>query len=124
MNVRMVMEVLAPGVQHRGDADLGAEVLGIGGDDAQRFGRRPEQDRVDHSLVLEGDLGNRPKCQGLARAEWLAERQAELLPVPYFHVVFSADCGRNYTRCGSGHSPGSVRHGRRGSRCGRPRSHS
>jgi hypothetical protein len=30
-----------------------------------------------------------PKCQGLARAEWLAARQAELLPVPYFHVVFT-----------------------------------
>jgi hypothetical protein len=30
-----------------------------------------------------------PKCQGAARAEWLAERQAELLPVPYFHVVFT-----------------------------------
>ena len=30
-----------------------------------------------------------PKCQGLARAQWLAERQAELLPAPYFHVVFT-----------------------------------
>jgi len=30
-----------------------------------------------------------PKCQGLARARWLADRQAELLPVPYFHVVFT-----------------------------------
>jgi len=30
-----------------------------------------------------------PKCQGAARAEWLAARQAELLPVPYFHVVFT-----------------------------------
>jgi putative transposase/transposase-like zinc-binding protein len=30
-----------------------------------------------------------PKCQGLARAQWLAERQAELLPTPYFHVVFT-----------------------------------
>ncbi len=30
-----------------------------------------------------------PKCQGAARADWLAERQAELLPVPYFHVVFT-----------------------------------
>jgi len=30
-----------------------------------------------------------PKCQGLARAQWLAQRQAELLPVPYFHVVFT-----------------------------------
>ena len=30
-----------------------------------------------------------PKCQGQARADWLAARQAELLPVPYFHVVFT-----------------------------------
>jgi hypothetical protein len=30
-----------------------------------------------------------PKCQGTAAKEWLAEREAELLPVPYFHVVFS-----------------------------------
>ena len=30
-----------------------------------------------------------PKCQGLARAQWLADRQSELLPVPYFHLVFT-----------------------------------
>src|SRR4051812_35005084 len=30
-----------------------------------------------------------PKCQGLARAQWLADRRAELLPVPYFHLVFT-----------------------------------
>ena len=30
-----------------------------------------------------------PKCQGPARTAWLADRQAELLPVPYFHVVFT-----------------------------------
>lgn len=30
-----------------------------------------------------------PKCQRVARDEWLAARQAELLPVPYFHVVFT-----------------------------------
>ncbi len=30
-----------------------------------------------------------PKCQSLARAQWLESRQAELLPVPYFHVVFT-----------------------------------
>src|SRR5258707_881225 len=30
-----------------------------------------------------------PKCQGLARARWLQQRQAELLPVEYFHVVFT-----------------------------------
>ena len=30
-----------------------------------------------------------PKCQAAARETWLADRQAELLPVPYFHVVFT-----------------------------------
>ena len=30
-----------------------------------------------------------PKCQGLARAKWLQQRTAELLPVEYFHVVFT-----------------------------------
>jgi hypothetical protein len=30
-----------------------------------------------------------PKCQGLARAKWLECRKAELLPVEYFHVVFT-----------------------------------
>src|SRR6266850_2043369 len=30
-----------------------------------------------------------PKCQGRARAAWLAAREADLLPVPYFHVVFT-----------------------------------
>ena len=30
-----------------------------------------------------------PKCQSLAKERWLAARRAELLPVPYFHVVFT-----------------------------------
>src|SRR3978361_2229883 len=30
-----------------------------------------------------------PKCQGLARLQWLADRRAELLPVSYFHLVFT-----------------------------------
>lgn len=30
-----------------------------------------------------------PKCQSLARAQWIEERQSELLDVPYFHVVFT-----------------------------------
>jgi hypothetical protein len=30
-----------------------------------------------------------PKCQSLAKAEWLQSRMAELLPVPYYHVVFT-----------------------------------
>jgi hypothetical protein len=53
--------------------------------------------------MLSGDLAHRrppfsynscrnrscPKCQGVAAREWLAEREAELLPVPYFHVVYT-----------------------------------
>jgi len=31
----------------------------------------------------------RPKCQGAAAREWLAAREADLLPVGYFHVVFT-----------------------------------
>ena len=30
-----------------------------------------------------------PKCQGAAAREWLAEREAELLPVAYYHMVFT-----------------------------------
>src|SRR6201998_4725364 len=30
-----------------------------------------------------------PKCQGAASRRWLADREAELLPVPYFHVVYT-----------------------------------
>jgi hypothetical protein len=30
-----------------------------------------------------------PKCQALARAQWIEDRQSELLEVPYFHVVFT-----------------------------------
>src|ERR1700722_1891534 len=32
---------------------------------------------------------NCPKCQSLARAQWLADREAELLNTQYFHVVFT-----------------------------------
>ena len=44
-----------------------------------------------HTIVAYNSCRNRhcPKCQGAAAKEWLAERQAELLPVPYFHVVFT-----------------------------------
>jgi Putative transposase/Transposase zinc-binding domain len=43
-----------------------------------------------HQRVVYNSCRNRncPKCQGLARAQWLEDRQSELLNVPYFHVVF------------------------------------
>ena len=30
-----------------------------------------------------------PKCQALVKEKWILDRQSELLPVPYFHIVFS-----------------------------------
>jgi hypothetical protein len=44
-----------------------------------------------HTTIAYNSGRNRhcPKCQGAAAKEWLAAREAELLPVPYFHVVFT-----------------------------------
>lgn len=44
-----------------------------------------------HSRIAYNSCRNRhcPKCQGAAREQWLADREADLLPVPYFHVVFT-----------------------------------
>lgn len=48
-------------------------------------------DHCDHRSISYNSCRNRhcPKCQGSARDKWLAARSAELLPVPYFHVVFT-----------------------------------
>jgi Putative transposase/Transposase zinc-binding domain len=48
-------------------------------------------DTCGHRAIAYNSCRNRhcPKCQASARARWLAEREAELLPVPYFHVVFT-----------------------------------
>src|SRR5580658_10674625 len=44
-----------------------------------------------HTQIAYNSCRNRhcPKCQGAAARAWLAERQADLLPVPYYHVVFT-----------------------------------
>ena len=44
-----------------------------------------------HTRIAYNSCRNRhcPKCQGAAAKEWLAERKAELLPVPYYHLVFT-----------------------------------
>jgi hypothetical protein len=48
-------------------------------------------EKCEHIQIAYNSCRNRhcPKCQGAAAREWLADREAELLPVPYFHVVFS-----------------------------------
>jgi hypothetical protein len=48
-------------------------------------------DQCDHTRIAYNSCRNRhcPKCQNRERAKWLQDRKAELLPVEYFHVVFT-----------------------------------
>jgi len=48
-------------------------------------------EKCAYTVIAYNSCRNRhcPKCQGAAAKQWLAEREAELLPVPYFHVVFT-----------------------------------
>lgn len=48
-------------------------------------------DRCAHRRIAYNSCRNRhcPKCQGPACARWMEARAAELLPVPYFHLVFT-----------------------------------
>lgn len=79
---------------HAGHLSLGQRRV-MGAIEACRsatLGGHVEQcDGCGHVRIAYNSCRNRhcPKCQGLARAEWLADRQADLLPVPYFHVVFT-----------------------------------
>ena len=52
---------------------------------------RCENDVCGHTAIAYNSCRNRhcPKCQGAAARQWLEARAAELLPVPYFHVVFT-----------------------------------
>jgi len=54
-------------------------------------GHVEECDGCGHRRIAYNSCRNRhcPKCQAMARAEWLEARAGELLPVPYFHVVFT-----------------------------------
>src|SRR5450432_3181483 len=52
---------------------------------------RCENGACGHTTIAYNSCRNRhcPKCQGAAARKWLAEREAELLPVGYFHVVYT-----------------------------------
>ena len=58
VDVRMMRHRRAPGVEHGGDADPRAEVLGIRRDGQHGLRGRSEQQIVDHRLVLPGDVGH------------------------------------------------------------------
>jgi hypothetical protein len=52
---------------------------------------RDQCTRCGHQAISYNSCRNRhcPRCQGNAHAHWLAQRRAELLPVSYFHIVFT-----------------------------------
>jgi hypothetical protein len=54
-------------------------------------GHRDQCTSCGHQAISFNSCRNRhcSKCQGNARAKWLAARSAELLPVPYYHIVFT-----------------------------------
>ena len=54
-------------------------------------GHRDQCTRCGHQAISYNSCRNRhcPRCQGNARSQWLAKRRAELLPVSYFHIVFT-----------------------------------
>jgi hypothetical protein len=54
-------------------------------------GHLDQCDQCGHCAISYNSCRNRscPKCQAAARAQWLADREADLLPVEYFHVVFT-----------------------------------
>jgi len=56
--------------------------------------RSPPCTTARHPIAPCTEIESEPNCtpkphQGAAAKEWLAEREAELLPVPYYHVVFT-----------------------------------
>jgi len=59
VHVRVVRERRTPGMQYQGCPDPRAQVLGVGGDDAQGLGGDVEQQPVDDLLVVVADGGDR-----------------------------------------------------------------
>ena len=106
MDVRMVLQGLAPGVENHGGAELGAKMSRIGGDGGECFGCGTEQDCIDGSLVLERDLtGQRrqgeddmkvrhTKQLGLPLREPLGPRQSLALRAMAVATRVVSDAGR------------------------------
>ena len=74
------------GMEHGGDADPGAQMLGIGGDGERGLGRGPEQQIIDHGLVLVGDVGDR--CW--QREHDVEERHRQQLGLTFGEPLFAA----------------------------------
>ena len=99
----MVLQRLTPSMEHRGDDDLRAQMLGIGGDGGERLGRGAEQDCIDGGLVLEGDRTDRRR-QGEDDVEVRHRQQFGLSMREPFGAcqpltLGASGCGRSCRRC-------------------------
>ena len=81
VHVRMMRHGRAPGVQHRGDGDPGAQMLRVGGDREHGLGRGLEQQVVDHRLVGVGDVADRRR----QREDDVEVGHGQQLGLPLFH---------------------------------------
>src|SRR6476646_5090602 len=74
---------------------------------------RCENAACGHMLIAFNSCRNRhcPKCQAAASRRWLADREAELLPVPYFHFVYTLRLGARIGITAVLHTWGSARLG-------------
>jgi len=59
MHMRVMLQILTPGMQQGDKADVGAQVLGRRCNRAQGLGGGVKQDVVDHGFILVGDRGDR-----------------------------------------------------------------
>jgi hypothetical protein len=110
-------------MEHGGDTDPGAEVLGIGGDGERGLGSGLEQDVVDHGLVLPGNVSDGdwqredevevPDLEeiGLAFGQPLARRRALAFWAVSVAATLEGDDGVA-PRCGNARSPTSPSTGR------------
>ena len=83
VHVRMVCHGAAPGVQHRRDADPGAEPLLVGRDRECGLGGSLEQDVVDDGLVGVGEIGDRAR----QRIDDVEVRDGQQLGFPLFQPL-------------------------------------
>src|SRR4051794_30486972 len=56
--MRVHLEGLPPAVQHGEETDFCSQMLGVGGNRLERFGSGPEENAIDHFLVLVGQGGD------------------------------------------------------------------
>jgi hypothetical protein len=80
------LQVISAIEQCRSAALVGLQPTGL-----TRGGHVERCEDCGHSRIAYNSCRNRhcPKCQGAAAQDWLAAREADLLPVGYFHVVFT-----------------------------------